>query len=212
MQKMEKFTEYQANREKHWDTVARQLDQWKGWGGYYRSRLEKAYRFIIPSGMDILEIGCARGDLLASLEPRHGVGIDLSAEMIERAQLRHPELHCIHADIHEVELQEKFDYIILSDLVNDLWDVETVFHKIRSWSKPNTRIILNYYNRVWEWPLALAQKLHLATPTLPQNWLSKDDVKNLLYLGGFEIIREWEEVLSPLPVPILAPLDRKSVV
>ncbi len=212
MQNTKKFLEYQTNHEKHWDAVAQQLDHWKGWGEYYRSRLEKTYRFIIPSGMDVLEIGCARGDLLASLEPNHGIGIDLSGEMVERAQLLHPDLHFIHADIHEIDLQEKFDYIILSDLINDLWDVETVFHKIRAWSKPNTRVILNYYNRVWEWPLALAQKLHLAAPTLPQNWLSVDDVKNLLYLGDFEVIREWEEVLSPLPIPILAPLCNRFLV
>jgi cyclopropane fatty-acyl-phospholipid synthase-like methyltransferase len=40
--------------------------------------------------MDILEIGCARGDLLAALNPNKGIGIDLAGEMIKQAQDRHP--------------------------------------------------------------------------------------------------------------------------
>ncbi|HOJ01791.1 MAG TPA: glycosyltransferase [Anaerolineaceae bacterium] len=204
MHASEKFQQYQAIHREHWDGIAEQLDHWNGWGGYYRKRLSKIYQFHIPPAMDVLEIGCARGELLASVKPSRGVGVDLSFKMIERAKQRHPNLEFIQGDIHELELNEKFDYIILSDLINDLWDVEAVLHKIQNWSKPSTRIILNYYNRLWEAPLALAQKLGLAQRTLPQNWLSVDDVKNLLYLGGFEVIREWEEVLAPLPIPLLS--------
>ncbi|NMC28745.1 MAG: glycosyltransferase [Pelolinea sp.] len=212
MHTSEKFIQYQTMRKNHWDGIACQLDHWNGWGGYYRGRLQKVYQFHIPAGMNVLEIGCARGDLLAALEPSRGVGIDLSFEMIERAKQRHPALVFVQGDIHEIELDEKFDYIILSDLINDLWDVEAVFHKIRTWSKPSTRIILNYYSRLWEWPLALAQKLHLAQRTLPQNWLSVEDVKNLLYLGKFEVIREWEEVLAPLPLPLLSAFCNRFLV
>lgn len=204
MQTSEKFIQYQSLHKTHWDGIAQQLDHWNGWGGSYRRRLEKIYQFHIPPAMNVLEIGCARGDLLASLHPAKGVGIDLSSEMIERANQRHPDLVFIQGDIHEIELKEKFDYIILSDLINDLWDVEAIFHKVQKWSKPSTRILLNHYSRLWEWPLSLAQKLRLAQRTLPQNWLSVDDVKNLLYLGGFEVIRDWEEVLSPLPIPLLS--------
>lgn len=204
MHASEKFQQYQAIHREHWDGIAEQLDHWNGWGGYYRKRLSKIYQFHIPPAMDVLEIGCARGELLASVKPSRGVGVDLSFKMIEKAKQRHPNLEFIQGDIHELELNEKFDYIILSDLINDLWDVEAVLHKIQNWSKPSTRIILNYYNRLWEAPLALAQKLGLAQRTLPQNWLSVDDVKNLLYLGGFEVIREWEEVLAPLPIPLLS--------
>lgn len=204
MQKLDKFKKYQKEHAVHWNKVANSLEHWTGWGGYYRSRLQKIYRFTIPQGMDILEIGCARGDLLAALNPNKGIGIDLAGEMIKQAQERHPGLTFLQGDIHEINLQEKFDYIILSDLINDLWDVEAVFHNIRTMCKPSTRIILNYYNRLWEWPLAVAQKLHLAQPTLPQNWLSEEDVRNLLYLGGFEVVRDWEEVLAPLPFPVLS--------
>jgi len=130
MQRTEKFRIYQSIHKSHWDGIAQQLDHWNGWGGYYRNRLRRIYQFHIPPAMNVLEIGCARGDLLASLKPIRGVGIDLSSEMIKRANQRHPNLVFMQGDIHKIELDEKFDYIILSDLINDLWDVEAVFHKI----------------------------------------------------------------------------------
>jgi ubiquinone/menaquinone biosynthesis C-methylase UbiE len=85
--------------------------------------LAEVYRSVVSPGQSVLEVGCARGDLLAALKPAIGVGVDFSEEMIGAARRRHPNLRFIHADAHALDLSEKFDVIILSDLVNDLWDV-----------------------------------------------------------------------------------------
>ncbi|MCJ7708713.1 MAG: methyltransferase domain-containing protein, partial [Anaerolineales bacterium] len=94
------FREYQAGRRGHWDLVARQLDTWKGWGSSYHRRLAQVYAFVVAPGQRVLEIGCGRGDLLASLQPALGVGIDFSAEMVRRAARRHPGLRFVQADAH----------------------------------------------------------------------------------------------------------------
>ncbi len=73
-------------------------------------------------------------------------------------------------------------------------------------------MILNSYSRLWELPLALAQALGLARPVLYQNWLTLADVRNLLRLAGFQTVRTWQEVLLPLPVPLLAPLCNRFLV
>ena len=39
-------------------------------------------------------------------------------------------------DAHQLDLKGSFDYIILSDLVNDLWNVQQVFGKIRAVCNP----------------------------------------------------------------------------
>ncbi len=57
-----------------------------------------------------------------------------------------------------------FDTIILSDLVNDLWDVQRVFEEIRRLSIPSTRVILNFHSGLWQLPLGIAQWLNIATP------------------------------------------------
>jgi ubiquinone/menaquinone biosynthesis C-methylase UbiE len=197
---------YRQARIAHWDVIARQMDTWAGWGGCYHRRLEQVYRFLVAPGQRVLEIGCGRGDLLAALKPATGVGIDFSGEMIRRAAQRHPGIRFIQADAHAPGLNEKFDVIILSDLVNDLWDVQAVFQQIARLAAPRTRVIVNSYSRLWELPLAVAERLGLARPTLCQNWLTVEDIAGLLSLADFEVIRHWEEVLFPLPIPLLAAL------
>jgi ubiquinone/menaquinone biosynthesis C-methylase UbiE len=83
-------------------------------------------QFIVPPRQRGVEIGCGRGDLLAALRPSYGLGVDFSSEMLSQAKKRHPDLYFIQADAHELNLNTEFDFVILSDLLNDLWDVQTV--------------------------------------------------------------------------------------
>jgi ubiquinone/menaquinone biosynthesis C-methylase UbiE len=196
---------YRQERTAHWDEVARQSDRFNSWGGYYHERLGDVYATLAPPGQRVLELGCGQGDLLARLRPSYGLGVDLSAEMIARAARRHPTLDFRQADAHDLAaLTEPFDTIILSDLVDDLWDVQAVLQQVRRLARPDTRIILNFYSRLWELPLGVAAALRLRRPTLYQNWLTVEDTTNLLDLAGLEVIRRWEEVLWPIRTPLVA--------
>jgi SAM-dependent methyltransferase len=204
---------YRRERVAHWDAVACAWDRRASLGATYHRRLERVYRFLVPPGKRVLEIGCGTGDLLAALAPSVGIGVDFSGEMLGRARQRHPALRFVEADAHEVGgLGETFDFVILSDLINDAWDVQGLFEAIVPLTHSRTRLILNFYSRVWELALHLAQRLGLAKPNLYQNWLTVADVNNLLRLAGFEMVRHWEEVLLPLPIPLLAPLCNRVVV
>ncbi|MCE9591588.1 MAG: glycosyltransferase [Planctomycetes bacterium] len=198
---------YREQRIAHWDKVAKRDPLGRGRG--YHSRLEQVYRHLVAPGQRVLEVGCGRGDLLAAVEPSYGVGVDFSNEMIRVAGQRHPNLHFICADAHELALDATFDVIILSDLLNDLWDVQLVMERLKPMTTPRTRLILNGYSRVWEYPLSAARAMGLATPMLRQNWLTAEDMGNLLQLGGFEPMRGWQEVLLPLRIPLLAGLCNK---
>ena len=203
---------YQQARQLHWNEVARQLKAWKGWGGYYHQRLAEVYQSVVASGQSVLEVGCARGDLLAAVRPSVGVGVDFSEEMINAARQRHPELSLVHADAHNLDLAEKFDVIILSDLVNDLWDVQTVLKQVGKLTTSRTRIIINIYSRLWEPVLRASEGLNLAKPTLDQNWLTVEDMANLLNLVDCEVIKQWQEILWPLGTWILADLSNRFLV
>ncbi len=210
---MEKAKEkYSEDRRFHWDSVAREIGPAATWGRYYHQRLKEIYRSLVFPGLRVIEIGCGHGDLLAALEPAFGVGVDFSGEMVSAAALRHPDLHFIQADVHELEFKEQFDVIILSDLVNDLWDVQAAFLNLATLANRNTRIVINLYSRVWEIPLAAAQHLELARPALDQNWLNVEDLSDLLELADFQVIRSWAEILCPLDIPLLAPLCNRFLV
>ncbi len=93
---------YQATRQAHWDAVARKRDGWHGMGGWYHRRIEQIYRFLVSPGQRVLELGSGTGDLLAAVQPAHGVGVDFSEEIVTRATSRHPELEFIQADAHDL--------------------------------------------------------------------------------------------------------------
>jgi len=196
---------YVASRREHWDGVARAAGRDRGAFGAYHRRIAEIYRALVPRGSTVLELGCGEGDLLAALDPAVGLGIDLSPEMIARARERHPGLQFREGDAESFEAGEAFDVVILSDLVNELWDAQAVLDRVRSVCRPGTRVIINAESRVWQGPLRLARRLRLARPLLEQNWFAPSDVENLLDLTGFETIRRWSEVLWPFATPLLAP-------
>lgn len=208
------YTQYQKDRSQHWDSISDWMVQHKGWGRYYHKRLASVYRLNITANSKVLEIGCSQGDLLASLKPSYGVGIDISEKMIEQARSLHPDLHFLLMDAHELDLEAdiSFDYIILSDILNDLWDIQVAFEQVRRYTTARTRIVINTYSRLWLVPLLIAEKLGLAKPILYQNWLTIDDIVNLLNLSGFEKIRSWQEILFPIGIPLLTSLFNKVLV
>ena len=198
------FQRYQNERTVHWDSISLKLDQWKTWGGAYHKRLAQVYSSIIPPGLKILELGCGDGSLLATLNSSFGVGIDLSAGMIQRASLKHPNLLFVQADAHALCFHDSFDVVILSDLINELWDLQAVLREIQNVIHARTRIIINSYNRMWELPLRVTERLGLAKPSLNLNWFTVDDVHNQFDLEGYESIQHWEEFLLPFRIPFLS--------
>jgi len=204
----EEYSAYKASRQDFWNRNSEILDL--SWGGYYRTRVKQVYRLAIPEGSSVLEIGCGRGDLLAALKPSLGIGVDFSESMISLARQRHPNMEFVVADAHELDLGGRvFDYIVISDAINDLWDVQLVLERIKICCKPQTRLIFNYYSHLWAGALHLAQKLGIATPSLPQNWFTQNDLINLLELSGFQTLRSWKEVVVPLKVLFISDFSNR---
>jgi len=172
----------------------------------YQRLLRQHYAFLVPPGQSVLEAGCATGDLLNAVRPARGVGLDFSPKMIALSRERFPEHEFQVGDVAEFSTPDSFDYILLSDLVNDLADVQTVLEKLRAAANPRTRLILNFFNNLWRPWLRLGEKLGLKAPTPLPNWLSATDVQNLLHLAGWEVVKQDPRILWPLPTPLLEPV------
>jgi SAM-dependent methyltransferase len=172
----------------------------------YQRLLRNHFRFLVPPGQRVLEVGCSLGDLLAEMKPAHGTGVDFSPAAITLARTRHPSLHFEVADAAEYSAPETFDYILLSDLVNDLPDVQDVLERLRTMAHPRTRLVVNFFNNLWRPVLQAAEKLGLKAPSPLPNWLSADDMKNLLHLAGWEVVKMDTRVLWPVWTPLLGTL------
>ena len=173
---------------------------------YYQKSLRNYFTFLVPPGHRVLELGCGLGDLLAAVKPSRGLGVDFSPEMLKLARQRHPEMEFQAADAAEFSANEKFDYILLSDLVNDLPDVQAVLERLQTVSTPATRLVINFHNNLWRPILGVAEKTGAKAPTLLQNWLSTDDMTNLLHLAGWEVIKRDTRLVWPAGTPLVAPL------
>lgn len=203
---------YTAERIQYWNQYLGAAGCYKVFRRYYRQRIIEIVRFLIPEGMRVLELGCSQGDLLAAVRPSYGVGVDFSPVMIGAARSMHPHLRFVEMDVHCLAANESFDYVICSDLVNDLWDVQKVFEVVAAHCHPATRFLLNFHSNLWQAPRRLAAALGLAHPQMLQNWLAPDDVQNLLYLAGFEVIRASNEILWPMRTPLVDTFSNRVLV
>ena len=187
----------------YFNTISATRLTWKKRNRFYHKYLEFYFSYIIPSGSRVLEVGCGTGELLNSVNPEYGVGIDFSERMIDIAKAQFPDLTFIQCNAEELNLEQKFDYIILSDLVSSLWDIQKVIHNLRKVSHERTRIIISFYNSLWEPILKSGEKLGLKKKQPNQNWLSIKDITNLLELEGFQTIKTEEKILFPKYIPLI---------
>ena len=174
---------------------------------YYGAELERLVRSLVPPGSKVLEVGSGSGDLLAAVGGPGSIGIDVSPRTVELAKQHHPELDLRVLDVEHDQLPEgPFDTILLSDAVGMLDDIQNALERLHSRLDPNGRIIVTYYNFVWQPALKLAERIGVKTHWPDQNWLSMDDIQNLLYLTGYEVFRRGTDILMPAHVPVLSTL------
>lgn len=195
------------------DRLSHERSHWQDKARYYYEDQLRYLRFLVPEGLKILEVGCGLGDQLAALKPKRGLGIDLSREMIKQASARHPEIEFRAIDVDDLDTKETFDVILLLDVIGHLLDVEATFKKLRRFCEPHTRLIVVYYNFLWEPFLRLAERLGLKMPQQQQNWLSPADIRNLLRLADCEVVKVENRFLSPKNIPLLSTvLNRFAVI
>ena len=175
---------------RYYDSLASRRDDFRRKNRYYYALLDKQYRYFVPEGKKVLEIGCGTGDLLAALKPSYGMGVDISPKMIEMAKEKYPSLHFYAGTIQDITIEEKFDYIILSGLLGELEDIQTFLQSLRRFCTPDTRIIIEYYSYFWQPLLKIAEALGRKMPQREQNWLTFNDISNFLELAGFETIKK----------------------
>jgi SAM-dependent methyltransferase len=198
-----------------YDEIADARDRWRMKNRAYYRAIERLVKFVVPEGASVLEIGSGTGDLLAAMKPQVGVGLDVSPRLVEIARRKHPGLEFVVGDVEQLDAPDAplagrtFDYIILSDVVGALFDAWAAFRALRRLCTPKTRLIVTYYNFLWEPLLELGELVGRKMPIAQQNWLGMGDLANLLELNHFEIIRRGTAQLLPVSLPPVSTLLNK---
>ena len=204
---------FKAEIKQYFDKIALELDRWNRRNKYYYQDIHKLHNFIIPSGSNVLEIGCGTGDLLAATNPKLGVGIDFSEPVIALAKEKYPDLEFYCIDAENIDgnfiknspiLSSKFDFIILAGVLGYLTDIQAVMERLKIFCHPRTRVILVFHNFLWEPILRFAEKINQRRPQPPQNWLSMNDMINFLSITGYQPVKTGRRFLIPKKIPIIA--------
>jgi ubiquinone/menaquinone biosynthesis C-methylase UbiE len=192
---------------RHFDGLARSIDRWRSRNRYYHHDQIAHLRYLIGARSRVLVLGCGTGDLLNALEPRVGVGVDLSAAVIEVAREKYPHLQFVVGDadrIEDVLPEETFDYIVLPDMVGYLDDVQRCLDSLHRHCHAGTRLVLAYHNFLWQPVLRLGESIGLKMPTPALSWLSMRDLCSILHLSDFEVVKTDRRLLLPKYVPLLS--------
>ncbi len=187
----------------YFEKLAAKRVKWKKRNRFYHKILEKHYKFIIPGGSKVLELGCGTGELLNAVNPSVGVGVDFSENMLKIARDQFPHLQFIRANATDFSMKEKFDYIIVSDLLSSLWDIQATFKNIKTLCHSRTKLVISNYNYMWEPVLRFFSAIGLKAKQPLQNWLTIGDIKNLLEFEEFDMIRVERKLLFPKYIPFL---------
>ncbi len=172
---------------------------------YYYQRIQKRLAGVVEPYKRVLDIGCGDGRLLASLRPAEGVGVDLNRGTIEAARQRHPKMRFLQMrgeDVHQLDTQ--FDYVIISQVLGEIYDLRRLFQSVQSVCHADTRLIVVHWSRVWQPALKVAEWLRIKRPSPEQNWVPADEVRHLLSLSGFDTVRSFTTTIAPLRVPFVS--------
>jgi hypothetical protein len=99
---------------------------------------------------------------------------------------------------------EFYDYIVASDALGYLYDIESFLREAKGVIKNDGRVVLTQYSALWEPVLRLATRLGLRDKVIEQNWLSLNDLKNFSYLAGFEVVKSGTKMIFPIYIPLIS--------
>jgi ubiquinone/menaquinone biosynthesis C-methylase UbiE len=193
--------------EKHFDEVAGNYDFYKEKNSFYYDNLKKLLKSLIPVNKNVLEVGCGTGDLLASLNPQKGYGMDISGEMIVIAKAKHKSQKKLF--FSTLLPNEEFDYIFMSDVIEHLEKPEKTFKEISKLMNDKSKFIVTMANPFWEPFLMLAEKMKLKMPEGPHKRVAFNDLKLMINDLGMKVVKHDYKLLIPVRVPFITNFANK---
>lgn len=145
---------------------------------YIKYQYENAKNYVIPfiekelplkAGMRVMEIGCAEGGVLKAFVEREciGTGVELQTGRFEIAkkvfaeELQSGQVSLVNKDIYDVDIErempEKFDLIVLKDVIEHIHNQDKILKRLREFLKPNGYIFFGF--PPWQMPFGGHQQI-----------------------------------------------------
>lgn len=182
----------------------RSLAKWRKHNLYYYRDIERLYQFLVRSHSRVLDVGSGSGYLLNVVDAAEGLGIDVDPVAVAEARQTFPNLEFQVQNAEDFQVEAAFDYVLFANTLSYLGNIQKTLQNTRQACKPSTRVVLTFHNPGWEPILNFATAIGQRMSLPPLNWLSLEDVENLLDLAGFEVVSHGKRQLFPKNVPLVS--------
>ncbi len=190
---------------KYFDRVV-DSPSWKSKMSSYVSDTRDFLTKVIPQDKRVLVIGCLTADLLESLRPSVGVGLDVSEKAVRLARAasvdRNISYHCALPENFETEI--KFDYVVLLNYVDHCEDITSLVESVRKFVHEDSRVIVSMINPLWHGLIQLASRLKIRIPDYKRNMVASRALGTSLEIKRFKTMEVCKRVLLPRHIPFLS--------
>lgn len=152
-------------------------------GEYYANKISK---YIVPG--KVLDIGSAAGFLLKGFENKgwKGTGVEPNKFMVDYGK-NNLKLNIINGTIEAIKIQEKFDLIILIQVVAHIYDLNYVIDKILNYLNPGGLILIETWDKD-SWTSKIFGKYwHQYSPPGTLNYYSKKTLTHFMNQKKFSL-------------------------
>jgi SAM-dependent methyltransferase len=152
----------------------------------------------------LLDVGCGNAELLCLLQDRYPharlAGVDLSDAVVEANAKRIPGMRFSACDIQRGALQERFDAIVCSEVIEHLDDREAAFANLAAMLKPGGHVVLTCpTGKVFETERFFGHTTHPSPEEIEERGGRHGLEVKALYNWGFPMYRalKWATNVSP---------------
>jgi glycosyl transferase family 2 len=161
-------------------------------------------RYLYRKLQEYIELYVRPGDRIAEISAKK-IAEPLKFHGHELLDLRTPSREIGGARLNSEALAEfRPDYVLLNGNIHYEADIQDFLGTLRLALLPSTRVIIMFYSALWKPWLRLATALGVRGKTPEENWVANEDLRNLLLLSNYELVRQESKLLLPIYVPILS--------
>ena len=95
-------------------------------------------------------------------------------------------------------------FIVLTGTIQYERDIQKFLDDLHGKSVSSTRVIILYYSALWKPLIDLATFLGLREKTAEENWISHEDIANILALSDFETVSQDCKIICPIYIPLVS--------
>lgn len=193
--------------EKHFDKIAEDYDVYTQKRNLHYSTLKDLLKKLIGDGKKVLEVGCGTGDLLFSITPQKGYGLDISSKMINKANSKYGAER--NLTFSTKWPTGSFDYVFMSDVVEHLENRYDTFTKIAHLMGPKSLFINTMMNPIWEPVEKFYEFMNWKMPEGPHERVNYSELKFEVEKADLRIVKHDYSLLVPISIPFITNFANK---